>query len=44
MESISSSDDSIIAVFLSFIKTGNNGFVTSILLNRFIEPIQLIDS
>jgi hypothetical protein len=44
MESISSSDDSIIAVVWSFIKTGNNGFLTSILLNRFIEPIQLIDS
>jgi hypothetical protein len=44
MESISSSDDSIIDVFLSCIKTGNNGFLTSILLNRFIEPIQLTDS
>lgn len=44
MEIISSSDDSIIAVFLSFIKTGNNGLVTMILLSRFIEPIQLIDS
>jgi hypothetical protein len=43
MESISSSDDSIIDVFWSFIKIGNNGFLTIILLNRFIEPIQLID-
>ena len=40
----SSMNDIIIAVFWSFIKTGNNGFLTSILLNRFIEPIQLIDS
>jgi hypothetical protein len=44
MESISSSDDSIIAVFLSFIKTGNNGFLTMILLNRFIEPNVSINS
>ena len=44
MESISSSDDSIIAVFLCFIKTGNNGFLTVILLNRFIEPNVSINS
>lgn len=35
MESISSRDDSIIAVFLSFIKTGNNGFLTIVCANKF---------
>jgi hypothetical protein len=44
MEIISSMDDSITAVFLSFIKTGNNGLVTIILLNRFIAPNESIDS